>query len=162
MAALESVTLDEMPLARVLAALRYLPSFGRGEAIEPRLPFLPQLTSTRGAILLSRSCDELVIGTVGKLHRVLDKEPVVLATPEDFARFDTPGYERLAMSVRVLRRGARNLLTLEHRTRPTDESVEHDFAFFWLLLGPGATLVSRDLLTAAARRATRQGRNPKP
>lgn len=160
MAALETVTLDEMPLARIVTALRYLPSFGRGEPIAAKRPFLPQLTATRGTILLSRTPDEIVIGTVGRLHHVVEREPVVLQTSEDFAGFTTPGFERLAMSIRVLRKGPRNLLILEHRTRPTDMTVEHQFALYWLLLGPGATFMSRDLLTAVSRRATRESHKP--
>lgn len=158
--ALMKVTLDEMPLARALSGVRYLPSFGRGEPIDARRPFFPELLSTRGCILLSRGEQEIVIGTIGKLHRVVDREPVELHTPEDFARFGALGYERLAMSIRVLRRGSRCLLVLEHRTSPVDADAEHHFAFYWLMLGPGASFVSRDLLRAVARRARRSPRTP--
>src|SRR6187402_2542492 len=99
MQALEEVTLREMPLARLLGRIRYLPAlFGSKEAarrahLELDRPFIAGVASAKGQLFLGRAPDELLMGTVGKLHQIRDQEFAELATMADFAAFAQPNHE---------------------------------------------------------------------
>lgn len=159
MRAAHEVTLRDMPLAALLGRLRYLPSSRaareRGRAHDPDRSFLDQVARGPGSIVLHETANELVTGSVGRLHRIRDQEPVPLVSAEHFAAFRRPGYEKLAMSLRVARDGDRTLLSLEHRTQPTDADAHRRFARYWRVIRPGGAFVTRQLLEAIARRAER-------
>lgn len=135
--AFEGVTLHEMPLGRFLGFLRV--------QLDEQPPFL----------VLERASDELVVGRIGKLHQIRDQEPVDIRTPDDFAVFDEPGYEKLVVSVRTVRVVAGTLLVLEHRTEPLGEEALVRFARHWRLVRRVGAFVTRQLLEAAVRRAER-------
>jgi hypothetical protein len=168
MQALFEVSLREMPLARLVGTLRYLPALlGSGEAkrrarLDARRPFVPAVASGRGSVVLEQVPDELVVGTVAKLHQIRDQEPADVRTPAEFAAFAVPNHERLAMSLRTLPWGDRSLLVFEHRTQATDALAHRRFARYWLVIRPGGAFVSRQLLRAVARRAERAAAAGRP
>ena len=161
MQALEEVTLRDMPLANLLGKLRYLPAlFGSKEAarraqMELDRPFIAGVASGKGQLFLGRAPDELVLGTVGKLHQIRDQEFAEVPTTADFAAFAQPNHERLAMSIRAIPSDHGTLLALEHRTQPTDAAARLRFARYWRVIRPGGAFVTRQLLKAVARRAER-------
>ena len=161
MRALEEVTLREMPLASLVGRIRYLPAlFGSKEAarrahMELDRPFIAGIASGKGQLFLGRAPDELVLGTVGKLHQIRDQEFAEVPTTADFAAFARPNHERLAMSIRAIPGDHGTWLALEHRTQPTDAAARRRFARYWRAIRPGGAFVTRQLLKAVARRAER-------
>jgi hypothetical protein len=156
--AAREVTLADMPLARVLGELRYLPGLLTGHragtgAVDA--PFFDELTRTGNLVLAEEPDREIVVGMIGRLHQVLDQEPVRLDDRAAFARFDEPGYEKLAMSLRIegddAERGC--LLVLEHRTLALDPFAEKRFGQYWLVIKPMGAFVTGQLLRAIRRRA---------
>lgn len=156
--ALREVTLADMPLAKWIGELRYLPARLAGkmqEETQGSEPFM-QLVLSGGTILLAEEPDrELVVGSVGKYHNLADQQFAPLASPEEFVRFDHPDYQKLAMSFRVTGNdpvtGYR--LTLEHRTHALSPAARWKFAFYWLGIKPGGNFVSWLMLRAIRRRA---------
>lgn len=161
MQALEEVTLRDMPFANLLGKIRYLPAlFGSKESarqaqLQLDRPFIAGVTSGKGQLFLGRAPDEIVQGTVGKLHQIRDQEFAEIPRTADFAAFAQPNHERLAMSIRAIPGDHGTLLALEHRTQPTDAAARRRFARYWLAIRPGGAFVTRQLLTAVARRAER-------
>jgi hypothetical protein len=161
MQALEQVTLRDMALASLVGRIRYLPAlFGSKEAVrqahlELDRPFIAGVAAGKGQVFLERAPDELVLGTVGKLHQIRDQEFADVRTAADFATFAQPNHERLAMSIRAIPGPRRTLLALEHRTQPTDAAARRRFARYWRAIRPGGAFVTRQLLKAVARRAER-------
>lgn len=161
MRAFERVTLSDMPLAHWLGSLRYLPSrFGspraRARASVPAdQPFSRALVD-QGSIVLERAAEEIIIGTVGKLHQIRDQQIVSLETPAAFMLFDTPNHERLCMSLRAFTEDGESVLVLEHRTQATDEAARRRFARYWRVIRPAGAFVTRQLLRAVVRRAERR------
>jgi hypothetical protein len=125
-------------------------------------PFITALTSGMGSIVLERAEDELVLGTIGKLHQLTDQEFADVQTPEQFTAFAEPNHEKLVISIRTVRDAGYTLLVLEHRTLPLDENAMRRFARYWLAIRPGGAFVTRQLLRAAAHRAERQRAKANP
>ncbi|HXF60111.1 MAG TPA: hypothetical protein VNK95_00760 [Caldilineaceae bacterium] len=157
--ALREVTLDDMPVARFLGELRYLPGrlSGKAQDIAPASkPFMELVQSGAGNIVLAEEADrELVLGAVGKFHNLMDQQVVPLNSAGDFLRFDQPDYQKLAMSIRVVGTDPDSgyRLTLEHRTHALSKSARRRFALYWLGIKPGGNLVSWLMLRAVKRRA---------
>ncbi len=163
--AMKEVTLREMPLALVIGRIRYLPAlFGSADAahrleVEIDRPFWETLVRDGSNLVLEEQPDEIILGSVGKLHQIRDQQQVPLKSPAEFRAFHAPDHEKLAMSVRVLPGAAgQTLLVLEHRTLPTDEDARHRFARYWRVIRPGGVFVTDQLLRAVARRAEQSGR----
>jgi hypothetical protein len=157
--AVREVTLAEMPLAYALGTLRYLPGLLTGrtrpQPDAARRPFFESLASP----LLADDPDrELVVGTIGKLHDLLDQQIVQTDSPAAFQQFDQPDYEKFVQSFRIAGGdGARGYTLLaEHRTRVLGPSARWKFALYWyLLVGWSGNLLLRMLLDAVKRRAER-------
>jgi hypothetical protein len=156
--ALREVTLADMPLAKFIGELRYLPArlTGKAAATAPdREPFL-QLVMTGGTIVLAEEPNrELVVGSVGQYHNLTDQQFAPLTGPADFLAFDHPDYQKLAMSFRVDGSDPRTgyTLTLEHRTQALSPAARWKFALYWLGIKPGGNFVSWLLLRAIKRHA---------
>lgn len=167
MQAFERVTLRDMPLARAAGTLRYLPAHlgaprdrdaARRARRDAQRPFLMVLTDGGGSLILERAADELIVGTIGKLHQLADQELVSIESPMHFLTFAQADHEKLAMSVRAIAEGDHSWLVLEHRTLPLDARARRRFRRYWRWIRPAGAFVTRQLLRATAREAERMAR----
>jgi hypothetical protein len=153
--ALFKVTLEDMPLAKWLGTLRYLPSIMAGkiapvQTVVPK-PFLEVIQSEGGNIILDEAPDsELVFGAIGQFHNLSDQHIVPIRTPKEFIEFDHPDYQKLAMSFRLvpLDDHAGYRLTLTHRTHALSRAARWKFALYWIGIKPGGNFVSWLMLRA--------------
>ncbi len=155
--ALETVTLGDMPLAYAIGSLRYLPGrlLGKQRPPDDQLtqPFLEVAKSLR---LGEDPGREIVIGSVGRFHNMLDQQMVDLPDLFTFTRFNEAGYQKLAMNFRAVQEpdGTRTILTSDHRTLALSPSSRRKFAVYWyLMVGWGGNFMLRQLLKAVKRRA---------
>ncbi len=156
--ALREVTLADMPLAKFLGELRYLPGRLMGKQAEAPAtePFMNLIMVESGNVLLAEAPEhELVVGSVGKYHNLLDQQIASLQSPADFISFDQPDYQKLAMSFRIVgsEPTAGYKLILAHRTHALSPAARAKFALYWLGIKPGGNFVSWLLLRAIKRRA---------
>ena len=100
---------------------------------------------------------EIVTGSAGQLHRIVDQAPVLFADRAAFDTFDDPGHEKLFMSIRVTPTGvpAEHWLVLEHATRALSPAAARKFRRYWIVICPMGAFVTRQLLKAVARLAER-------
>jgi len=162
-AALNEVTVRDMPLAQALGTLRYLPGrlIGRKAPADghENEPFMTQLIANGNAILAEEPDREIVLGAIGKFHQVLDQVPVRLIDAKQFEEFADPDYEKLAMSIRVEHdRDEGQHLVLEHRTHALGPRAHRAFARYWLAIEPSGNFVSWLLLRATRRKAEKHSR----
>lgn len=155
--ALEEVTLAEMPLANAIGNLRYLPGrlLGKQRPVDDQLtrPFLEVAMPLR---LGEDPGREIVIGSVGKFHNMVDQQMVELPDLFTFTRFNDAAYQKLAMNFRALPGpdGDHTMLASEHRTLALSRSSRRKFAVYWyLMVGWGGDFMLRQLLKAVKRRA---------
>ena len=77
-------------------------------------------------------------------------------SPEQFLRFDRPGFAKIATSLRVDPYGSgSSILTMETRVAITDDESRRRFRRYWLLVGPFSAVIRRmamRLLAAELRR----------
>jgi hypothetical protein len=155
--AFRAVTLHDMKLAWVLGELRYLPARLTGHQPQGTAtkPFLSSLLESGTLILEDAVPRELITGSAGMLHRVVDQAPVHFSNNQAFHRFDDPQYEKLFMSIRVepSERPGEQWLVLEHATVPLSQEANRRFRPYWLVIKPTGAFVSRELLKAIGRRA---------
>jgi hypothetical protein len=95
---------------------------------------------------------EYLVGLVGQFwHRDYGIVPL---PPEDFARFDRPGYAKTVAGFSLHPHGeGRTLLTYESRTVSTDAEARRRFAAYWLVLRPFVRLLLRGALVSMKRNA---------
>lgn len=111
-----------------------------------RLDTLPALT-TLGAFepIAERPGGEMVFGAVGRPWRS-DCGPVRIAT-SDFARFDEPGFAKIAWTWIVKPLGSgQSLLIAEWRTKLTDSDACAAFRRYWTHAATGVRLMARGAL----------------
>ena len=156
LAAFRSVTLRDMPIAWLLGALRYLPQrlLGRAPDAGADQPFFAMLRCSTCAVALAERSDELALGMIGRLHRVSDQEPQELSGAHAFRAFDRPGFEKLAMSVRVIPHDDASLVVLEHRIQALGASTRLRFGLYWLVIKPMGAFVTYQMLRAVRRLAS--------
>lgn len=155
--AVELTTPGEMPLVRLLFAVRSLPATlarKRGLPTEKRSPLLGQMLDS-GFVLLAREPGlELVAGVVAAPWKV-GAPPVEVSDARGFVAFDEPGYMKAAMNFSVEPFDGGTLLRTETRVLTTDPASRRAFGRYWLLIRPGSAEVRRGWLRAARRRAER-------
>jgi len=157
--AFETVALPDMKLAWLLGEIRYLPArlSGHQPNANPAHPFLSTLLENGTLILHDDKPHEIMTGSAGQLHRLIDQVPVRFASREAFDRFADPRYEKLFMSIRVSSTGAdgEQWLVLEHATLALSADAERKFRKYWRVIRPMGAFVSRELLRATRDKARR-------
>jgi hypothetical protein len=157
--AVREVTPAEMPAARFLGELRYLPArlMGRMPLSDRSEPFLDSLLRAGNLVLAEEPDRELVIGLVGKLHNLIDQQCVTVGDAQAFVAFDEPNYEKWVQSFRIVGGNAATgyVLIAEHRTHALSPSARRKFAAYWVVIGPASRVLLDMLLSAVRRRAER-------
>ncbi|OLB73686.1 MAG: hypothetical protein AUI14_25510 [Actinobacteria bacterium 13_2_20CM_2_71_6] len=148
-AALDALTWREVPLFRVLMAIR---SAGTTSRVGDRR-ILADFTSGVGFTEVARTDAELVYAGIGRPWSIRGGmrpvEPSGGVDAVDFIAFDEPGWAKMAVNFRV----ADGALTTETRVWLTDASARRAFAAYWLVIRPFSGLIRRTWLTATARHA---------
>jgi hypothetical protein len=154
-AALNRVTLNDMPIAKWLGNLRYLPSTLTGKArpdsVSMSKPFLQTIQTEGGNIILAEAPNrEIVFGAIGKFHDLRDQQIFPLHNADEFERFAQPDCQKMAISLRLLplidESGYR--LKLIHRTHALSLEAHWKFALYWIAIKPGGNFVSWLMLRA--------------
>lgn len=157
--ALEEVTLGEMPVAYAIGTLRYLPGrlLGKQKPVEDELT-RPFLTVAMPLRLGEDPGREIVIGSVGTFHNMLDQQFVDLPDLFTFTRFNDGAYQKLAINFRAIPEpdGIHTTLVSDHRTLALSAASRRKFALYWyLLVRWGSNFMLGQLLKAVKRRAER-------
>jgi hypothetical protein len=139
LAAARAVTLDEMPLAMVLLAIRAM-TLKR----PPPTPFVDLLERRVG---MQRVGD----GAWGAVLRPWRGEK---RRVDDFAAFAEPGWVKVAMTLDATGDGAGARLVTETGIAATSDDARRAFGRYWLVVRAGSGLVRRSWLRAAGRRVT--------
>ena len=137
LAAARAVTLDDVPLVRALFRLRGLHAASRGS-----------LWNAMAAEGFAPYGDDTLVA-VGRPWSPRSR----LRHVDDFARFDEPGYAKMAMDLGARPDGDGSTLETETRVYVTDRASRRRFAAYWLVIRPFSGLVRRSWLKAARRRA---------
>jgi hypothetical protein len=156
--AFRAVTVNDMKVAWLLGEIRYLPArlIGRHPASPANQPFLQTLIDGGTLILVDDAPREIITGSAGQLHRVVDQAPVAFASRAAFDAFADRDHEKLFMSIRVSPTGdGRYWLILEHATLALSRSAEQQFRRYWKVIKPLGAFVSRELLQAVRTKAER-------
>jgi hypothetical protein len=169
--AVRAATPGEMPLVRLLFALRSGPALvarGRGLPAEKDRPLLEQMIEF-GFVPLADEPDELVLGFVGQPWKPTGGTMPRLTSAAQWAAFDEPGYLKAVMDFRAAADSAGSTLVTETRVRATDPRSRRRFARYWLVVRFGSGAVRRSWLRAARARAgagpgsgPRRGRGASP
>jgi hypothetical protein len=156
--AVRAVTIGDMPLARVLFALRAVPPRLRRRTARPRPTDVPMLELALrfgfGPLGESRG-EEVVIGMIGQPWKLAGGESRRFERPDEFAAFTEPGFVKAAMDFRFEPEGSGTRLTTETRVLATDLASRRHFRRYWLVIRPGSGLTRRSWLRAAKRLAER-------
>ena len=157
--AVRAVTPGEVPLVRLLFALRSLPArLGGGGSLpaDKDEPLLDQLLGF-GFTLLAESDAEVVVGLIDQAWKLTGGETVRAEDARRFVEFDRPGFIKAAMSFSVREERGGTTLETETRVLATDPASRRKFARYWRVIRPGSGVVRRSWLKAAKRRAERAG-----
>ena len=155
LAALKQATLGEMPLVRLLFAIRSLPARvagGRGLPADRTVSLYEQM-SRRFVLLAEEPGREIVAGGIGQMWRPAGGVARVFEDSNQFVNFDEPGYAKVAASFTVELQDGRTELRTETRVLTTDPASRRAFGRYWRIIQPGSGLIRRSWLRAARRRA---------
>jgi hypothetical protein len=165
--AVKLVGLGEMPLVRVLFALRSIPSYVAGERGLPTdrtAPLYGQMLDFGFVSIAEEPGREVVCGGIGQMFEASGGRTPVIRDASEFVAFREPGFAKVAMNfcARPLEFGSE--LRTETRVVATDAASRRRFGRYWRVIQPGSALVRRGWLAAAKRRAegaTSGWRNPR-
>ena len=156
---LREVTLDELPLFRVLVTLRALPArlAGRSRLVLNRGETLVSWAQRSGFELLGEvPNEELLFVTVGQFWRVLGSRSSRVVNAGQFPSFLPRSYVKVATNFRLskISLGSTRIMT-ETRVYPVDSNALRKFSRYWRIIQPGSALIRREWLRAIKRRAER-------
>jgi hypothetical protein len=146
-----------VPFMQLMVRLRDLPArLGRPprRAIEPVSEVLTSEQYRQAFLLIDEEPGtEFVIGMIGKFMSPTQME-FHRFDPPQFARFEEPGYGKVATSFLVLPYGSgRSLLCTETRTATTDPASARRFRRYWAVIAPFAGYIMRHWLALAKQHA---------
>jgi hypothetical protein len=155
LAAVWAATPGEMPLVRLLYAVRSAPALLTRRHGLPRDKDRPQWEQMleSGFVSLVAEEDEIVLGYAGQPWKLAGGSRPGVSSAEEWERFSAPGYVKAAMSFRAEAAEGGALLTTETRVFATDEAARRRFRRYWRVIRPGSSAIRRSWLRAAARRA---------
>ncbi len=142
---LTTLTLDQLPLARPLVAIRHL---GR----RPVEPSRSLFSDGPVHMLQIAPATYAVGGAVGRPWRLKPARREITSL-EEFDDFDEPGWVKYLTDFHLEPREGGLQLTTETRGRSTDRRARRRFAIYWALIRPASGLIRRDMLAAVARGA---------
>ena len=170
--AARNLDLLEDPVIRSLLGLRSLPErladrlarHPDTKAVTPQHTFRLEdmVGPPLGWVLLSEVPDvEVVLGQIGRPWRPVGASEGPVVSPAAFASFDSPGFAKIAFSLRAQPHGATSsILTLETRVVLTDAASRRRFSRYWRLVGSFIRLIDRMTLRLLA--AEFRGTTPAP
>jgi hypothetical protein len=156
-AAMKAVTLREMPLVRLLFALRSVPARlagRRGLPLAGDEPLFAQMLEFGFTLLAEAPGREVVAGGVAQMWKRGGKAASI-TDGEEFAAFDRPGYVKVALNFLLVEQDGGTRLETETRVLATDANSYEGFARYWRLIRPGSAAIRSVWLRAIARRAER-------
>jgi hypothetical protein len=162
--AVRAVTTGDMPLARLLFALRAVPPKLRRRTARRRptdVPLLELALRFGFGVLGDVRGDAVAIGMIGQPWKLAGGESRRFERPEEFVSFAEPGFVKAAMDFRFEREGSGTRLTTETRVLATDPASRRRFRRYWLVIRLGSGLTRRSWLRAAERRAAQPSTNLK-
>jgi hypothetical protein len=148
---------------RALFALRELPRRMTGARVVPPALRIDGLHSSEECpgfrVLIDEPPREVAVGAIGKVWR--PNIPFVhTATAEDYARFDAPGFVKVAWSLRVRPQGdVGSRLEVEVRVDATDGASWRKFRRYFRVVGMGSRFIRRSALAVLARELGRAPRD---
>jgi hypothetical protein len=158
--AVRAVTISDMPLARLLFALRAAPRRLRRKPTrfgEVDVPLLGLALDVVFGPLGDEPGEEVAIGMIGQPWKLAGGESRRFDRPEEFTAFAEPGFVKAVMNFRFNPKGKGTLLTTETRVLATDPASRRRFRRYWILIRAGSGLTRRSWLRAAERRAAVSG-----
>jgi hypothetical protein len=153
-AAMLRVTPAEMPLARLLFALRWLPSLLRGRSVltAGALPLYEHMLASGFVLLAEDPGREVVIGFVGRPWA--PRSPAVpIRDANGFVAFAAPGFVKGATNVTAHTADRGVTLGTETRVLATDPASRRAFDRYWRVIRLGSAAIRHGWLRAAKRRA---------
>jgi hypothetical protein len=146
-AALREATPREMPLVRMLTAIR-------GLHTQAQTPLLAQML--RRNILLSDEPDkEIVVGLIGQPWVLVGKSfSPKIENPSEYLEFRGAGCAKMAFNFHLEGNadGSSTLLT-ETRVLLTDPASRRKFTVYWTVVYPGSSIIRKMWLVAVRKRA---------
>jgi len=145
--------LGRSPLVRTLFAMRELPARLRGRRPDPETLTIDRFASSPdpGFHLLAEREREVAVGAIGRVWQ-LEIPFVDVRSADAYARFDEPGYAKVAWSLRVIARGTHAArIEVEVRVTTTDDESWERFRRYFRIVGPGSHFIRHSLLTALGR-----------
>ncbi|OPH51166.1 hypothetical protein BC351_35540 [Paenibacillus ferrarius] len=156
--AIREVTATEIPLLRLLFAIRTLPSLlmgKRGKVLADTLPYVEEMERYGFLLLEEEQNLEFVVGVVGKFWRPVGNLPIKLKSVVDFTKFIDSRYARSVMNFSV-QHGELNgntVLRTETRVQTIGSAAKVKFALYWAIIYPGSAYIRRMMLKAIKKRA---------
>jgi uncharacterized protein YndB with AHSA1/START domain len=162
LAAAKETDLQASPLAKGIFWLRAVPAQLRGEPFRPQgsRGIVAETLSLGWGVLAEEPDREIVIGAYTQpWHEQVTFHPL---PPEEFARFDQPGYVKIAWTLAVEPLGQnRSRLVTRTRAVATDPQARRRFRRYWAPMSAGIILIRYAGLplirNEAERRAARAG-----
>ncbi len=137
-----------IPWVRLLFDLRALPArlTGRAGAESDRRVGIDQVAEHgKGFVILEEEPGRhVVVGAIGRFWQ--GSIPFADVVPGKFARFDTPGWGKLAWAIEVEPYGGGSTISLELRTTATDDYSWRRLEWYFRLIGPASALIRRSVM----------------
>jgi hypothetical protein len=154
---LRAVTTGDMPVARALFTVRSLPLrlVGRGGLpTSTDEPFVDAMVRGGLSQLVDRPGTELVFGLIGQPWRPAGGTTGRVASLDQFAGFDRPGFVKVIEQFRFAPIGEADTVVVDElAARCTDAVTARRFRRYWGVIAPGSRLVRNQLLAATAKLA---------